>query len=138
MSTMIQRSKATNEFIKGGTEGGTCFTISPRRLEDALRRGILTDVFPNWKLGPSQQIEKLGFGLSGLTVFIGDKAPPKTKLFNVKLNNRIVGAIYGDAPPDKDGQFQYRPKGSKLAGDIFPTITKCVKSLGNGVDIVRV
>lgn len=42
----------------------------------------------------------------------------------MKLNGKVVGYICRT-----DGGFQYRPKGSKTGGDVFPSIFAVRKSL---------
>jgi hypothetical protein len=49
---------------------------------------------------------------------------------DVPIAVRIDGKILGDIKP-VEGGWQYVPRGSKVGGDIFATISQVQRSLGN-------
>lgn len=68
----IERSKKTNRWVKGRSTSGCCFTISPDRLQEILRTGKLPQAFPNWKLKPTEYVDRLVMNEQGITVYVED------------------------------------------------------------------
>lgn len=67
----IERSHRTGKWIRGYVNSGCCFTISPDRLEEILRTGALPKAF-QWKLKPTERVERLVMNETGITVYIAN------------------------------------------------------------------
>ena len=68
----MERSKATNRWVKSTKSSGTCFTISFDRFEEILRTGKIPAAFSNWKLKNGEAVERFEMSEQGVTVFIGN------------------------------------------------------------------
>ncbi len=70
----IEKNEKTGQWQEKLTKGGLCFTISPDRMEQILKTGVLPDAFPNWKLKPEEYVERFVFDSEGITVYIGNRS----------------------------------------------------------------
>lgn len=57
-----------------------------------------------------------------------EKSTSKKLTWTVKLMKKVVGEIVLDL---EHSDYCYYPKGSKVGGEKFPSLTACIKSLGD-------